>query len=191
MFSLPPPSPHSFPIIAPSLGTGFFSSTDRLCLVPWVVCPWDWRDRCPQAEGLSCFPELQVLLLRSPLASSHPASPHCLASFPLCLLQAAQPSRNPSQQLPLPSLCHSRDQVLRVLAKNEKELSLLRDLEGLKPQKVRTPQGLGTYPPFPHSGLHLWLLVLLPPPQTCPLDVSAKDLTLWENQVWFPFRQGW
>ncbi|XP_046952798.1 carboxypeptidase A5 isoform X2 [Lynx rufus] len=28
------------------------------------------------------------------------------------------------------------DQVLRVLAKNEKELSLLRDLEGLKPQKV-------------------------------------------------------
>ncbi|XP_029089509.1 carboxypeptidase A5 [Monodon monoceros] len=28
------------------------------------------------------------------------------------------------------------DQVLRVLAKNEKQLSLLRDLEGLKPQKV-------------------------------------------------------
>ncbi|KAG8515671.1 Carboxypeptidase A1, partial [Galemys pyrenaicus] len=32
--------------------------------------------------------------------------------------------------------CLSRDQVLRVLAKNEKQLSLLRDLEGLKPQKV-------------------------------------------------------
>ncbi|OWK06547.1 CPA5, partial [Cervus elaphus hippelaphus] len=28
------------------------------------------------------------------------------------------------------------DQVLRILAKNEKQLSLLRDLEGLKPQKV-------------------------------------------------------
>ncbi|XP_034528053.1 carboxypeptidase A5 isoform X6 [Ailuropoda melanoleuca] len=56
--------------------------------------------------------------------------------FSLNLLQATQPSRKPSPQLPLPSLCLSRDQVLRVLAKNEKQLSILRDLEGLKPQKV-------------------------------------------------------
>lgn len=45
------------------------------------------------------------------------------------------------------SPCLCRDQVLRVLAKNEKELSLLKELEGLKPQKVRTPQGSGTRSP--------------------------------------------
>lgn len=39
------------------------------------------------------------------------------------------------------SPCLPRDQVLRVLAKDEKQLSLLRDLEGLKPQKVRIALG--------------------------------------------------
>ena len=89
-------------------------------------------------------------------------------SFPLCVLQAAQPFRNPSEKLPRSPLCLSSDQVLRILAKNEKQLSLLRDLEGLKPQKVRNLLGLGPCPLLPHSGLHPRLPVPFPPPQTWP-----------------------
>ncbi|KAF7479635.1 Hypothetical predicted protein [Marmota monax] len=55
----------------------------------------------------------------------------------------------------------SRDQVLRVLAKDEEQLSLLRDLEGLKPQKVRTALDSGTPPP---EQLAARLPVLLPLP---------------------------
>lgn len=75
---------------------------------------------------------------------------------PSCRVPSAQPLHHiasPRQHSlagipPFLSLCPScllsRDQVLRVMAKNEEQLSLLRGLEGLKPQKVRTPQGLGT-----------------------------------------------
>ena len=134
------------------------------------------RATSPSAQGSSSLPAVLP-------------GPRSLASFPLCLFQAAQSSRNPSEQLPPPSLCLSSDQVLRVLAKNEKQLSLLRDLEGLKPQKVRTPQGLGTSSLLPHSGLHLWLHVLLPPPQTCPLGVSAKDHSTVEKSNVAPLQK--
>lgn len=59
------------------------------------------------------------------------------------------PSTQHSGRPPYPSSlspCFPRDQVLRILAKNEKQLSLLRDLEGLKPQKVRLAPG----PQRPH-----------------------------------------
>lgn len=129
-----------------------------------------------------------VLSLQVPPA--FPLGPLSPVSSPHYVLQAAQPSRNPSQQLPLPhpsTPCLSRDQVLRVLAKNEMQLSLLRDLEGLKPQKVRTAQGLGTCSPFSHSCLHLWLP---PSPRASNLlsDGSAKDHRTMEKSTVAPLQ---
>lgn len=122
------------------------------------------RDHWPQAEGLECFPELQVLLFRGLSASRDKVPPGLPARSPWQGLFSTLPplSNTAFQGIPLscslhPSLCLSRDQVLRVLAKNEKQISLLRDLEGLKPQKVRTPQGLGTHSSSLHSGLRIWL----------------------------------
>ena len=91
-------------------------------------------------------------------------------------------------QLPLPTPCLPRDQVLRILAKNEKQLSLLRDLESLKPQKVRTAQGLERRSPLPHSGLHFWLPILPDPPNLLS-DGSAKDHRTVGKSTGAPFQE--
>lgn len=155
-----------------------------------MACLWGWRDCWSQAEGPDAsqsYKSFHFPVTRSPQRS---------CQVPQQSLLHATSSRQhslpgtPSQQLP-PSLpVPFRDQVLRVLAKNEKQLSLLRDLEDLKPQKVRTPQGLGTPCPCPHSGPHLWLPVLLPPPQTCPRVALPKITALWNNRRWLLFRKG-
>ena len=174
-FFLPSLPPHSLSILFPCLGIGFISSTEKLYWVPrWpifgsVETPW------PQAFGASPF----CSGVLSP--SSYPAR----FSFPLCVLQAAQPFRNPSEKLPRSPLCLSSDQVLRILAKNEKQLSLLRDLEGLKPQKVRNLRGLGPSPLLPHSGLYPRFPVPFPPPQTWPSGCAC-----WRWQHWGRIKRG-
>lgn len=96
------------------------------------------------------------------------------------------------QGRPFCSLLHpsvfSRDQVLRVLAKDEEQLSLLRDLEGLKPQKVRTAPGLRDTPPREACS---WAPCPPPPSQTCPPEVSASDHKTGKNHMWLLFRKGW
>lgn len=134
----PPPFPcRAFPALPPSvlaLGSSVYSLSSG-----WSG-PYPRLKDSPLSEG-RVLPRATCTSTLGPLASSLSARGPRPGVFSRSRLQAAQPSRRPSPQLPLSSLCLSRDQVLRVLAKNEKQLSVLRDLDGLKPQKVRTPQG--------------------------------------------------
>lgn len=141
----------------------------------------------PRATSPSAQPFSLHVARWPPACLPGPLSP---VSSPRCLLQAAHPPGAPLSSSLCPSLCLSRDQVLRVLAENELQLSLLRDLEGLKPQQVRTAQGLGTCSPFSH---HIRLRPRTSPPPAPNLlsDGSAKHTELWKNQRWLLFRKGW
>lgn len=109
----------------PCLGSGFISSTDRLYGVSrWSVfrsgeTPW------PQARGVRT-PRAAGPSAQGPLAFQLSAR----FSFPLCILQAAQPFRNPSEKPLWSPLCLSSDQVLESWLRNEKQLSLLQGSGG-------------------------------------------------------------
>lgn len=133
-------------------GFRLVSSMDRFCLAPSVVCRRGWGDTGPRLMDL-CASYMPVLPAQGSfrlLATGFP-QPKLLSTLPFPSDTAFQEFL--PQQLPLTSPCLSRDQVLRILAKDEEQLSLLSKLEGMKPQKVKIPRA--------------WGHAFLPPPQTC------------------------
>ena len=113
-------------------------------------------------------------------------------SFPLCILQAAQPLRNPSEKLPRSPLCLSSDQVLRILAKKWEAAFTSQGSGGPEAPEGEESAGLGAMssPPSQRPA----------PSAPCPIP-STPNLALWvclpemtaqgENQARLLFRRGW